>query len=440
MKDRPLSRLTELASELINAKTGLIEFSFEHPRPSGAPDFFRFVTKSANTKVFGTLENFAIGSGAATTRDMALAKAIGESLERYASAIYDPAGLPLFSYNDAPFECVHPKVFSLYDEEQYAQEGFIFKPFHEDSVVRWEEGIKLRNGESIHIPACYVYMPYIFYLSDETPVVQPISTGMAAHCSPEEAAMSGICEVIERDAFTITWQAMMSPPHVRHESLSDYNKNLIERFAFAGYEIKILDITKDNSVCTILTACLGSKDGPVPLAVAAASSLDPEEAIAKSLEELAHTERFAFQIKEEIPEIDADDDYKNVNSQISHVNYWCIKENRSKADFLFASTKTIDFNDLPNHATGDLGKDLKKISDLVYETGHEVILCDLTTDDLDPLGISVVRAIIPGYNPLAMGFAVRSKGGERLWTVPQKLGYPGINRETGDNPYPHPFP
>jgi ribosomal protein S12 methylthiotransferase accessory factor len=52
----------------------------------------------------------------------------------------------------------------------------------------------------------------------------------------------------------------------------------------------------------------------------------------------------------------------------------------------------------------------------------------------------VVRALIPGFNPLFMGHHIRALGGERLWSVPQKLGYSGVNRATGDNPYPHPYP
>jgi ribosomal protein S12 methylthiotransferase accessory factor len=54
--------------------------------------------------------------------------------------------------------------------------------------------------------------------------------------------------------------------------------------------------------------------------------------------------------------------------------------------------------------------------------------------------LKVVRAIIPGFHPLFMGHKLRALGGSRLWQVPQSLGYQGINRDTGDNPAPHPYP
>ncbi len=54
---------------------------------------------------------------------------------------------------------------------------------------------------------------------------------------------------------------------------------------------------------------------------------------------------------------------------------------------------------------------------------HPALLCDLTTPDVNELGLQVVRAIIPGFHPLVVGHQIRSLGGKRLWTVPQKLGY-----------------
>ncbi len=67
-------------------------------------------------------------------------------------------------------------------------------------------------------------------------------------------------------------------------------------------------------------------------------------------------------------------------------------------------------------------------------------MCDVTTEDVRALGLTVVRALVPGYHPLFMGYHLRALGGERLWTIPQRLGYRGITRADGDYPYPHPFP
>jgi ribosomal protein S12 methylthiotransferase accessory factor len=76
----------------------------------------------------------------------------------------------------------------------------------------------------------------------------------------------------------------------------------------------------------------------------------------------------------------------------------------------------------------------------IRAVGQRVLLADLTPHDLAPLGLSVVRAIVPGFQPLAFGHALRALALPRLWTVPQQLGYAGITPRTGDNPAPHPFP
>jgi len=64
----------------------------------------------------------------------------------------------------------------------------------------------------------------------------------------------------------------------------------------------------------------------------------------------------------------------------------------------------------------------------------------LTTEDIGSLGLEVVRAVVPGYHPLVVGHRIRALGGRRLWEVPQRLGFRGITKESGDYPFPHPYP
>jgi ribosomal protein S12 methylthiotransferase accessory factor len=65
---------------------------------------------------------------------------------------------------------------------------------------------------------------------------------------------------------------------------------------------------------------------------------------------------------------------------------------------------------------------------------------DLTTPDIEELGLRVVRVVVPGAHPLYMGHINRALGVRRLYEVPQRLGYPGLVPGDADNPYPHPFP
>jgi len=112
----------------------------------------------------------------------------------------------------------------------------------------------------------------------------------------------------------------------------------------------------------------------------------------------------------------------------------------AEADFIFASKDQIAFDEIEDISTGDPTHDLQAIIEKVTNTRHRVLVADVTSSDVKAVGMSVVRAIIPGFHPLFMGFPYRALGGHRLWELPGRLGYNGISRETGDNPSPHPYP
>lgn len=441
-----LSRLAGVSHRLVDMKLGVVQYVSELPPMPGSPPFFHYFANAADTRALGGLSNFNNAGGASADRDTAVAKAVGEAVERYCSAIYDLADLPLSSYDDAGFPCVVPEEWALYSEEQYERPGFMWAPFTTDAPVRWTRAIDLLGGGDVHVPACMVYMPYYFHLADgDTPIVQPISTGMACHSSPAEAAIAGLCEVIERDSLMITWQAMLAPPQITVDSLSDANYGLVAAFERTGSRVTLLDITLDTGVPTVLSV-LKSAAGELPaLVFAASTSLDAETAVRKSLEELAHTRRYCHAIKSWMPRLQpAPPDHGNVTDQISHLNFWTDQANAHLADFIFASDIRVDFESMASLGRSDgredHRRDLATLCTAVASTGHRVLVVDLTTPDVAELGLTVVRALVPGFQPLFMSYENRSLGSHRLWTLPQQLGYPGITPGRGDNPSPHMYP
>lgn len=437
----PIRRLKDLLPDLLDPKLGIISEVMEHAMEIDSPEFFRFNGMAANTEAFGEYKNFAVGGGAAITREIALAKTVGECVERYCAAIYDKEDFPLFSYDEAPFHCVHPDEFQIYTKEQCAHPQFEFDFFDSKSPVRWVAANELGTGKQVHVPASMVYVPYFFYENgDETPIIQPISTGLSCHCSYEEAVVGGICEVIERDNFMITWQAKLSRPKIRKETLSAANKDLIRRFEKVGYNVRLVNISNETKISGVMAVATHEKSGYIPLVVAASVSLSPEEAVRKALEELAHTERYAYQIRTELPRLEVVEDFDNINGQVQHVNFWMNSEVAANAAFLYASEIEMDFNELIDYSGETPADDMHKLTELINKSGYKIMITDITTPDIESLGMTVIRAIIPGYHPLFMGYHKRPLGGKRLWSLPQQLGFKGIEPETGDYPFPHPFP
>lgn len=428
--------------DLVDPEVGIISYLAEIRREPGAPRFFHFASRACDTSWFCRQENFRVGGGAATDRRRAAAKAVGEAIERYCSAIYEIEELPLCALADASFDCVAPSEFALYSQAQYESPGFPWVPFEVETTVRWTPCIDLTTERPAHVPAARVYMPYSYYLgTGDVPIDQPISTGLACHTSYELAAATAICEVVERDAVMLTWQAILAPPQIRIETLSDENYDLVQRFESTGASVVMFDITFDHGIPTILSVLRGGSPGAAALVVAASSSLDPEMAAAKSLEELAHSRRFSQYVRTWIdPLIPDPPNYECVTGQVTHLAFWADPANAKLADFLFTSPRRVEFDELTSHSTGNKAMDLERLVSMVSRTGERVLIKDLTSPDVADLGLVVVRAVIPGFHPLHMGFRTRALGGQRLWSVPQHLGYSGISPESGDNPYPHPYP
>jgi ribosomal protein S12 methylthiotransferase accessory factor len=166
--------------------------------------------------------------------------------------------------------------------------------------------------------------------------------------------------------------------------------------------------------------------------------MDAEMAICKSLEELEHTRAYCHKIKLYEPRLPLDSNYENmVVAQKDHLNFWCDETHLPLADFLFSPVEEINFSEIASLTSGDAAQDLQLLVDKITYTGHRVLIADLTTPDVAELGLSVVRALIPGFHPLFMGHRYRALGGKRLWQMPAQMGYNSIN---GDNPVPHPFP
>lgn len=440
--DGSLNRLLDLVDYLVDSRVGIINQIVENPKEAGMPDFFHYYSTACNTSAFGKQPNFTHNGGASAAREIALAKAMGESIERYCSALYDYEDMPLETYRSAPFICVSPEKFALYSPQQYARQGFPYVPFKENTLVRWVPATDPMTREHWHIPAAMVYVPYFY--SDKragAPIVQPISTGLACHSSYDEAAVSGACEIIERDAFTIFWQARLNPPQIMQETLSDHNYGLIERFEEVGSRVTLMDITMDLGVPTILSIASSGSTASPALCFAASCSMDPEAAARKSLEELAHTRRYCCLVKKYLPPVVSQPpDYEDIFDQRGHLGFWSNCDHLHLADYMFSSEERLSFDEIKNLATGDPSTDLSRLCSMVKEIGHHLLVSDVTTPDISELGLSVLHSIIPGFNPLYMGYQLRALGGKRLWTVPQKLGYKGVSQESGDNSLPHPYP
>jgi ribosomal protein S12 methylthiotransferase accessory factor len=430
--------ILDLWPDLVDAHTGVVRRLAEFRIDDDQPPFVHYLSTASNTEAFGYLPNFGNNGGAAGTAQGAVAKALGEAVERYCAAIYRSDDLIYSCYGDLREPATPPDSYALYTSAQYDAPGFPWRPFGSDTTVAWTRGTSLVTGRRTLVPAAYVYVPYRYRRSrSEAPITQPISTGLACGTSLEDATLTALCEVIERDAFTITWQARLSRPRIRVDSLPTGLIALLDRFQSVGLTVHLVDITTDIACPTVLTIAEGFRPTSPAVAVAAAAHPDPDIAVRKSLEELAHTRKFADQCMDFLPPVpvDVENEHPAVDDQRAHLRFYCPQEAKPLARFAWASTDEVCLR----HIRTTAGRTLDALVADVAATGQDVIALDLTTSDVAELGLHVVRVVVPGCHPLHMGHAFRCRGGDRLATVPIRLGASDWSPEL-ENPYPHPFP
>ena len=147
-------------------------------------------------------------------REAAEAAAIGEALERYSGSFVPGERLVVASADQLGPSAVDPERFALFSAAQHAVAGFPFAPFRRDTVVSWVDGFAVPSGEHAYLPAQLVFMPWRDAVAGETRIGHTTSSGLACAPTLEEAVLTGLFELIERDAFMLVWHNRLSLPRL----------------------------------------------------------------------------------------------------------------------------------------------------------------------------------------------------------------------------------
>ena len=140
----------------------------------------------------------------------------------------------------------------------------------------------LFSGKMTLVCADFVYYPAL----REKPLVFETSNGAASHTNLVEAILNGLYEAIERDAFLIMWLKRLSMPIIDLKNLPfsfDESIRLIDKF---GMSLKLVDITNDTNVPTVMAVCYNKSDNYPALIVGSGTHVDPKKAIRKALFEV----------------------------------------------------------------------------------------------------------------------------------------------------------
>ena len=425
---------------LVDDSIGIISRLDRIPVRPGVPDFIHVEAHICNTRALDGQACQAIAGASAVDGDVAMHDAAAIALAAYTAALYDRDTLPLASFASAEFACVRPSDFALFSKSQYLRAGFPYVPADDDAPLRWASAVDLSTGETVHVPAALVFQPFPYYRrGGDLPIAPTGSTGLACADGVTEATIAGLADVIGQDASALFWQAMTAPPQVKTETLTAPLRAMIERFESDGDRVFVLDVTSDNNVPAFVTLLESKRSDQPAYVFDGGADLEPETALAKALCRLACARHRSFAAMHDLVPVTPANEWEDMVDPVDHLVVAADHGNRAYFEFAIASDVRRDFGEYESRRVGSAEGDLDVLVRLVSTTGHRAYAANLTSEDVAAFGINVCRVLVPGYLPLHARHGLRARGGDRLYEVPQRLGYRGIEFGSPGNPAPHPF-
>lgn len=383
----------------------------------------------------GALDDETGGAGYAASYAAARAAAIGEALERYA-ARHAPPELQVAAASDVR-GAVAPSRFGLFAPEQHAESGFPFVPFTTETRVRWAPARSLVDGRRVLLPAQLVYLGRPDRTIEE-PIAYATSSGLACAPSFAEAALAALLELLERDAFLITWRARLSLPLLELRDAGPLAAWERRYLSPAGLRHDVVDLSIFHRVPTALAVV---RDAQGSLAVGAAASPTTDTACRKALAEAyaghgaARRMRDAGELRRFSP------DFREVVEFADHIRVYADPRNAERACFLSTSPERRTVGEVDALDDADPQDLLGTVTTSLLESGMEAYAVDVTTPDVAELGLHVVRVVVPELCPLDVRQDACFLGARRLREAPAALGlrehaltFAELNRD------PHPFP
>jgi ribosomal protein S12 methylthiotransferase accessory factor len=263
--------------------------------------------------------------------------------------------------------------------------------------VAWVKGQDLIEEEAVWVPASAAFHPYSS--PKDLSLFRTNTNGLASGNAMEEAVVHGLCELIERDA----WSICESKHRVIGDILPSKDDRLIqqmlEKFSSNGIDVRLKDLTSDIGLPTFAAAADDVRlQDPALLSLGMGTHLNPKITVIRALTEVAQSR---------LTQIHGAREDTVRGKATRQLGYERLK--RMNQMWFADSVKAKELADYQSFDTPDLYDDLQVILACLTKRGFKrVIAVDLTREEL---GIPVVKMIVPGLEVYAMD---EERAGTRL--------------------------
>ena len=309
------------------------------------------------------------GKGATPTE--ARVSAMMEGLERYSAEVRDRQ-LDIAS-------------FSLLDGALDPRDLILPVDADPDALIPWISGWDMMNQEEILVPANAVFHPLP---SEYRRLFRTNTTGLASGNVIEEAIFHGLAEIIERDAWALVEAARHTGPLIQ-DVKDDLARGLMDKFAAAGVDVYLRDITSDIGVATCAAAAddLLLRD-PTLLTTGMGTHTSAKVAVLRALTEVAQSR---------LTQIHGAREDTTLADFRKRIGYERTKKLNSH---WFSGSEKRSFADVPSFESDDFLLDIRHMLAKLQEAGLDrAVVVNLTRPEI---GIPVVRVIVPGLEMSAV--------------------------------------
>jgi ribosomal protein S12 methylthiotransferase accessory factor len=357
-----------------------------------------YLASVASTERFSDVTAPQKAAGVAGDWDTAFMKALGESYERYAAGVYRTDTL-VTGPPDAVERAIEPKAF-VRPESWETPETCV-----------WIPAENLQTGSRVHLPADTVLYP------PPSETTRPATTtGLGLGSTESDALLSGIYEVIERDATMCAWYSTYEPLAISVDGVERF-ETLRRRATADGLTVQALLLTADIDVPVIAVAV--TRDDWPRVALGSSARLNSAEAATGALSE-------ALQNWMELRAMGR----KQAADADGAIGRYAASP-RSISSFV-ETDATVPLSDVGPDTVPSGRQELSMVIERLSAAGLDPFATRLTPPDVSQMGFETVRVVCPTAQPL---FFDDSYFGNRAQEVPAEMGFqfrPDHNH--------HPFP
>lgn len=251
---------------------------------------------------------------------------------------------------------------SVHDCHSSAQ---LLEQLLDDIPMQWAWGTNVTQGTEVLIPFSW------FFAINEF-------NGPSAGNTYEEAALQGICEIVERHVCSVVNNTKSVTPRINADSVQDaVAKELIDKFQKNDIELYLNDFSLDTGICTVAALAIDRSTfpGKSEIVYTAGTTPDPEKALIRAITEVAQLAG-------------------DFNTDSNYIASGLPKPlSMEEVDYVTDSPTEILIQDMANLSHNNIKVEVDNCITSLKKIGMEVLMIDVTHPGLD---IPALYTIVPG--------------------------------------------